>query len=323
MAENKFILPLLGQMLLLAVLTSRAEAACPSLPYNLANGTVADASQVMSNYEALRDCVNDVGQVSPGTAGEIGAYDTSGSVISGKALTDVLDSISSRSKWLGRTSPWHAGVALEVQRHGCQSVVGRGRRWGRMVVLAACSERLHIGFRGLTNLILSDDSDAGLLFNAGSPVSGDIKRAAYENISDPTANWTLTARIAFTMPTMNYSAVGIFCQYSSNSKVVSIDAAQGGNYQQVNWPSLSGYTSVGTTYNTLYPVYWFRLQRIETTIYNFISADGKGWIPWGSEAISGFLGTEPDRAGFFVNYNRTSGPQVRGAVEYWSLTIDN
>lgn len=35
-----------------------AAAQCPALPYTLTNGQTADATQVMSNYEALRTCLN-------------------------------------------------------------------------------------------------------------------------------------------------------------------------------------------------------------------------------------------------------------------------
>jgi hypothetical protein len=35
-----------------------ANATCPSLPYNLTNGTTADATQVMANFNSLLNCLN-------------------------------------------------------------------------------------------------------------------------------------------------------------------------------------------------------------------------------------------------------------------------
>src|SRR5688572_7028566 len=82
----------LSSILIAACGVAQSQAACPALPYNLANGQVADATQVMSNYEALRDCINDLGTVDTGVADEIATYDVSGNVVSGKTLTEILDS---------------------------------------------------------------------------------------------------------------------------------------------------------------------------------------------------------------------------------------
>ena len=90
---------------------SAAYAQCGPLPYNLANGQVADASQVMANYEALLDCINIGGDVELGLAGEIGVYGVAGSTISGSSLSDVLDNTagSARGSILYRgASEWDA-----------------------------------------------------------------------------------------------------------------------------------------------------------------------------------------------------------------------
>jgi hypothetical protein len=39
-------------------ISSPVWASCPSLPYNLSNGTTADASQVMSNLNTVLNCAN-------------------------------------------------------------------------------------------------------------------------------------------------------------------------------------------------------------------------------------------------------------------------
>lgn len=69
-----------------------ANATCGSLPNSLANGQLADASQVMGNFNALLGCVNSNGSVNAGTAGQLGTYSSTGSVLSGESPSDMLDS---------------------------------------------------------------------------------------------------------------------------------------------------------------------------------------------------------------------------------------
>lgn len=68
-----------------------ANATCGSLPNSLANGQLADASQVMGNFNALLGCVNSNGSVNAGTAGQLGTYSSTGSVLSGESPSDMLD----------------------------------------------------------------------------------------------------------------------------------------------------------------------------------------------------------------------------------------
>lgn len=106
----------------IALCSNRAsQAACPTLPYNLANGQVADASQVMANYEALRDCIDDVGVIDPGLASELAVYDAGGVVLSGAPLSEILDEVGNTqgsilfrgaSEWQ-TLSPGTAGYVLQ------------------------------------------------------------------------------------------------------------------------------------------------------------------------------------------------------------------
>jgi hypothetical protein len=74
------------------VATRLAVAQCPALPYQLANGQVADATQVMANFDALSGCITSKGTVNSGTAGQVGFYTAAGAAISGQSLSGVLDS---------------------------------------------------------------------------------------------------------------------------------------------------------------------------------------------------------------------------------------
>jgi hypothetical protein len=70
-----------------------AAAQCPALPYQLANGQVSDATELMANFDALAGCITSKGTVDSGTAGQIGYYAGAGSAISGQSVSSVLDSV--------------------------------------------------------------------------------------------------------------------------------------------------------------------------------------------------------------------------------------
>jgi len=58
MSLYRLVAALAAAIALAFAMTSAASASCPSLPYTLSNGQTADATQVMANYEALRNCLN-------------------------------------------------------------------------------------------------------------------------------------------------------------------------------------------------------------------------------------------------------------------------
>ncbi|WP_143026510.1 hypothetical protein [Paraburkholderia fungorum] len=53
---------------------------------------MADASQVMANFNALQGCIGQQGSVSSGNAGQIGVYGSNGNTVSGEAPSGMLDS---------------------------------------------------------------------------------------------------------------------------------------------------------------------------------------------------------------------------------------
>lgn len=80
-------------LLLVLTMVEPVKAQCPALPYQLSNGQVGDATQVMANFDALGNCVTGKGVVNSGTAGHIGYYAATGSTISGQSLSALLDTL--------------------------------------------------------------------------------------------------------------------------------------------------------------------------------------------------------------------------------------
>lgn len=87
----------LGHLVLIAgILVPGVSYAACTMPNNLTNGQVTDATKVMGNFSAMSICLDNNGSVNSGAAGQVGVYDTSGNDISGKSLSDIIDgSISS------------------------------------------------------------------------------------------------------------------------------------------------------------------------------------------------------------------------------------
>jgi len=91
MQRNSILAMSAGACLALALLGQARAADCPNVPYQIVNGQVADAAQVMANYNALLDCINARGVVGSGTAGQLGYYGSTSSEISGESLSNILD----------------------------------------------------------------------------------------------------------------------------------------------------------------------------------------------------------------------------------------
>lgn len=167
---------------------------------------------------------------------------------------------------------------------------------------------------------LSDDADAGLLFDAGAPFAGDDSIWAYQVIPAPANDWTATMRFDAVLAGINYASFGLMCQYSVNSRILTnylrgSASAPASVMFRLNPASWSSETVTGMTT----PVNWLRMARVGTEIINYISADGKQWAETTRTTIAAWLTTQPDRVGFGVLYNRTALPKVIGAIEYWDF----
>lgn len=81
-----------GVVLWMLLVSGIVRAQTCTLPNNLTNGSVADATQVMANFDALLNCVNANGSVGGGIAGQLGTYSADGNAVSGESLSNLLDS---------------------------------------------------------------------------------------------------------------------------------------------------------------------------------------------------------------------------------------
>jgi hypothetical protein len=199
------------------------------------------------------------------------------------------------------------------------ATVSSGASWYAGHVPTAASLTLVSG--DATNATLTDDSDVGLLLDGGTPVAGDKARGAEKAIANPAADWTFTVHAKFLTPTTNFGGAGIYCRDSVGGKMLFL------NYQQsqalvLDRKTLSNYTSTPFTftYSAQKPE-WLRIKYVAatSTLEFWVSLDGKLWAKEGSELVSAFIATAPNRVGLAVDYNRTTGPNAGISCDYMLL----
>lgn len=174
-----------------------------------------------------------------------------------------------------------------------------------------------------TNLTLTDDTDAGLLIDGGTPVTGDKSRFAYRTITTKTLDWVLVVRSEMFVPEGNFSGVGIACRDSVSGRMMSITLRGSANWLQVNrWNGLTGFNAAASTVNITQgvPIQWMRISKTGTTLNFDVSAGGKTWLNRFSETSTTFLTNNADQVGLVVDYNRSSGMHNTHCVTYFSLT---
>lgn len=171
--------------------------------------------------------------------------------------------------------------------------------------------------------ILTDDADAGLLFDAGAPASGDVQRIAYRTLTTPANDWDMKIRLHAVMSAFNYSNImvcTIMDGVGGRIQALTINNANG-NIQINNFNGLSGYNSNPLDLTIRFNIpNWFRVTKVGTAINYYVSGEGKQWAAVYTTTATAFLAANPNRVGFGANYNRTSGISTLMAIEYFSLT---
>lgn len=172
-----------------------------------------------------------------------------------------------------------------------------------------------------TNAILTDDADAGLLFDFGAYTASDDNRFAYRTLSDPTADFDM-----FTVcnPLLLDSGIGFGLAISNtvNGRFLTFLARDSG-WRMYNWTTLTSFDSTASgSFNpsgmtSKYPT-WLRMTRVGNALTFRVSVDGKQWAQVGSTTITGYVGN-PTRVGLVGNYATTSN-RGYAAVEGFSLT---
>jgi hypothetical protein len=170
-----------------------------------------------------------------------------------------------------------------------------------------------------TDLVVTDDSDVGLLIDCGPPVSGDKIAMAYQTLSDPSLAWVLTARLQTVVTAENYATVGLIIRDSISGRCMVFGTGPSYDYRVFQMNGLSGYHGINYNQTAHQWAHWWQIENDGTNITYRVSAEGKLWIDLFSASKTDWLSNAPDQVGFGVEYNRTAH-KVAMCVNYYDLS---
>lgn len=172
------------------------------------------------------------------------------------------------------------------------------------------------------SLTITDDADAGLLFDAGPAIGGLGFRGIVRTLTDKTQDFDMIVRFDYVLSTQTNSAIGLMLHDSVGNKQVALRFDQADNVIVTRYTSLTtengNYIVQGMA--ELSTVNWMRIKRVGSNYEFYISSNGKVWILVSTQSVTGHLANPADKVGFYTATNRGSGFQITGAIEYFDLT---
>lgn len=171
---------------------------------------------------------------------------------------------------------------------------------------------------------LTDDTDVGLILNAGTPVTGDATRGAVKVL--PSGDFTVTVKLASGITPNQFNCAGLILLETATNKVLIWGSEWGSsataNYRlgQITLPA--GF--VGNIYDSPkggIDFTFFRFRLSGTTLFSEASIDGKFWITFNSATLTTYFTTAPNRVGLGFSYNQASGANCGMSVPYWHQTF--
>jgi hypothetical protein len=335
--------------------TSPADAAC-TVPNQITNGQPADATVVMDNFNAVKDCA-DAAVTPSGTpaTGSLTVFSGPKAVTSGNLSGDCTTSgtlavtcTKTNGTALGyfatgtdaaqltgniSVNRFNNGINADTTRFlrgdGTWAVPpsgsggGSGGNWwtGQVPTAAQFPTLVHGG--SAQDVILNNDADVGLLMDSGPLAGGENVRFVLHDAPASTADWTVTARITPNLWAQNYNGVGLVLYETASTKsVLSGSWFNGGPNFLVRRQTTTSFLANVYSGPHVAPngPFWTRIRYVQAsgTYFFDVSIDGKLWQ--NSTSVTKALGftTAPDKVGlgFYVN-NGTAGKSAMASCDYY------
>ncbi len=294
MRQYKTLATIVTFVSLIFIGASVAQAQC-SLPFALTNGQIADAAQVMANFNALADCL------SPGGSTNSVQYNNGGTL---GGLPPLLD---------GQLLVGATGTTPQAQALTAAPGISLSTGSGSITIAANGGE----GGNGLYSRLMSatpTSSGTGLTnwLNQGTATVADnavgISIDAPTSGTTPNLIYTITALIVGTRNANSSNGIGIGW-YDGTAKlhVLSYTLNAGGApiFQVNKWTNATTFSAsdfTSSNNNFAQPI-WLQIKDDGTTVSFAFSQDGSFYVTLFSVAkASGFLGsTGYSNLVFFVN----------------------
>ncbi len=295
------------------------NATCAALPNSLANGQLADASQVMGNFDALLVCVNENGAVNSGTVGEIGFYGSAGSTISGESPSAMLDSSFGTTQgtilYRGSTgwvalAPGTPGQMLSTRGPGANpnwAAIGAGSTSPFYTTLQPPSESAFslVTATGITATLSDMPSGRGMTMN--NTGSGTNTMSSMQQPVSSQSAFTVTTCLYLASSLTSNWFVGIGVSDSSGKYDAFGWRNSGGlgTFNEFLFSSISAYysaTSLFGAFNPNGPI-WLRLQLDNDNFVFSASFDGENWETIQTVSAAHYIGSVLSNVGVIVDNN--------------------
>jgi len=271
---------------------STAQAQC-TLPYALTNGQIADATQVMANFNALANCL------SPGGSTNAIQYNKAGSLGGMGPLTNGQIVVGSTGN-APQAQMLTAGPGIAITNgSGSITIAATGGAAGNGLYGRELSATPTSAGTSLTTWLNQgtatvSDSAVGVCIDA--PSSGTVANVTGRYMAAPSAPYTITALIAVTRNTTSSNGVGIGW-YDGTAKLHVISFTNTGNapalFQVNKWNSVTSFNASDFTSsaNLFAQPIWMQIKDDGTNMSFAFSQDGLYFLTLFSVAkSSGFLG---------------------------------
>ncbi len=267
-----------------------------AIPNSLANGNVADATQVMANFNAELACINN--QLPAGSTNSLqynggsGAFGSVGPLTNGQL---VIGSTGNAPQ--AGTLTAGAGIAI-TNAPGSITIATTGGGSGGGLYNQVLSATPTSAGTGLTNWLNQGsatvaDSSVGICINAPAATANVTARYA----AAPTPPYTITALISGTRNALSYNNIGIGWYDGTNKlHVIAYTVANSGfPFLEVSrWNSPTSYNSddfTGNQFDLAEPI-WLQIADDGTNVSFGFSQDGANFLTLYSVAkSSGWLGS--------------------------------
>lgn len=308
-----------------------AMAACPSLPYTLTNGQTADATQVMANFNTLKDCVD----VGPGGDNNSIQFNAGSGVLGGVGpLQDgqlVIGTTSGAPQAAGLTAG--PGIVINngpgsITVSAVNAATAFQREFGPFAPPNA-STFTFIDTPGSIIPTVINAQNIGLVYSAPIVSNTSAWPGAYR--AAPTSStWTLTLRAKYSALAGSNPEFGILIKDTSGKILSALVQMRAGVSYLIAKRLNSNISSLTNPYEQIIvsPPDWFRVNYDGVNINFYVSWDGQNWLYFWSETKTTFLnGTLQlvgigGRPGIQETTTWKNGSTFGGVVTYWDIDDD-